>query len=205
VPTLESSSSTRSVASSDCNRACATQPSRSALNAPYAYTGERGPTVWQSVEVEWINTFDLAEDGDEVNQRRKATLKSRLQPEPAIFDSPAWWHGIEQGDLESHWDEGVINRPLWTGMNDFPEVEVVEPDGGISLWVRFGDVTQYSKGRGIRIRWVWQRSMEQVAGLDGMKVVLEVWLEAGAWRPTAPYGPGPDRSLDEGWEGGPAN
>jgi hypothetical protein len=37
------------------------------------------------------------------------------------------------------------------------------------------------------------------------EVVLEVWLEAGAWRPTAPYGPGPGRSLDEGWEGGPAN
>jgi hypothetical protein len=155
--------------------------------------------------VEWIKIYDLGEDRDDVNELLKATLKSGLQPEPAIFGSPEWWRGIERGELESHWVDGVINRPLWTGMNDFPEVELVEPSGGFSLWERFGDVTQYSKGRGIRIRWVWQRLKKPVEGLDGIKVVLEVWLEAGAWRPTAPYGPGPGRSLDEGWEGGPAN
>jgi hypothetical protein len=69
----------------------------------------------------------------------------------------------------------------------------------VSSWERFGDVTQYSKGRGIRIRWVWQRRKEPIEGLGDMtKVVIEIWLEAGNWQPTAALGPGPGRSLDEG-------
>ena len=55
---------------------------------------------------------------------------------------------------ESHWITGLIKRPFWTGMNDFPEVEIEEESGHISVWTIRGDVTQYSRGRGIRIRWV---------------------------------------------------
>lgn len=91
-------------------------------------------------------------------------------------------------------------------MGDWPAVEVVDETGAVSTWTREGDVAQYSKGRGIRIRWVWQWAKHPIEGLDDpQKVVLEVWLEAGAWRPTAAFGPGPGRTLDEGWEGGPAD
>jgi hypothetical protein len=73
------------------------------------------------------------------------------------------------------------------------------------VWTRRGDVTQYSRGRGIRIRWVTEGRKKWIDDMaDEMTIVLEVWLQGGAWRPTAEYGPGPGRSLDEGWEGGPA-
>jgi hypothetical protein len=89
-------------------------------------------------------------------------------------------------------------------MNDFPEVEV-EEESSISLWPRRGDVTEYSKGRGIRIRWVAQKRVKPIEDMaEEMTVVIEVWLQAGAWRGTAEYGADPGRSLDEGWEGGPA-
>jgi hypothetical protein len=90
-------------------------------------------------------------------------------------------------------------------MNDFAEVEIEVVSGRVSVWTRCGDVTQYSRGRGIRIRWVTEKPKKWIDGMaDEMTIVLEVWLQGGAWRPIAKYGPGPGRSLDEGWEGGPA-
>jgi hypothetical protein len=158
--------------------------------------------------MDWIKVYDLADDRAFIESVQNATLeceRSGLEPEPALFGSPEWWNAVERGGLATHWLTGTIKRPMWTGMNDFPEVEV-EESGQTSSWARFGDATQYSKGRGIRIRWVWQRPKAPIEGLgDKSKVVIEVWLEAGEWRPTAAFGPGPDRSLDEGWEGGRAD
>jgi hypothetical protein len=158
--------------------------------------------------MEWVKIYDLAEDPETVKRVQRATLETEqfgLKPEPALFGSPEWWRAVESGELESLWLTGVITRPLWTGMNDYPEVEIEEESGHVSSWTRFGDVTQYAKGRRIRIRWVLQRLKKPVEGLgDDPEQVLEVWLEGGSWRPTAEYGPGPGRSLDEGWEGGPA-
>jgi len=112
---------------------------------------------------------------------------------------------VERGDLEVHTLTGVIRRPLWQSMNDWPAVEIEDESGAVSIWTREGDATQYAKGRGIRIRWVWQTHKMPVEGLgERTEIPLEVWLEAGAWRPTAGSGPGPGRSLDEGWEGGRA-
>jgi hypothetical protein len=159
------------------------------------------------LRMEWVKIYDLANDQQYVTLAQRATLEAPggLAPEPALLGSSEWWNAVERGELESHWVVGTIRRPMWASMNDFPVVEVEESDG-VSSWERFGDVTQYSKGRGIRIRWVWQRRKEPIEGLGDMtKVVIEIWLEAGNWRPTAGFGPGPGRSLDEGWEGGLAD
>ena len=159
--------------------------------------------------MEWVKVYELAEDATMIEQAQRRSLEPGrlgLQPEPALLGSVEWWSAVGSGDLESHWTTGVIGRPLWESMNDWPAVEVVEENSAVSTWTREGDVTQYSKGRGIRIRWVWQKLKQPVEGLpDPHPLVLEVWLEAGAWQPTAAFGPGPGRALDEGWEGGPAD
>jgi hypothetical protein len=160
--------------------------------------------------VNWIKVYDLANDKDYIHLVKQADIRWTKESGDAGQDRPLvgfpeWWKTVESGELESHWVTGTIKRPLWTGMNDFPEVEVEEESGSISLWPRRGDVTEYSKGRGIRIRWVAQKRVKPIEDMaEEMTVVVEVWLQAGAWRRTAEYGAGPGRSLDEGWEGGPA-
>jgi hypothetical protein len=102
-------------------------------------------------------------------------------------------------------DNRLDQATFLDGLNDFPEVEIEEESGHISVWTIRGDVTQYSRGRGIRIRWVIEKREKWIDDMaDEMTIVLEVWPQGGAWRSTAEYGPGPGRSLDEGWEGGPA-
>jgi hypothetical protein len=158
--------------------------------------------------MEWVKVYDLAKDQEYMERVQHAAIswipESGGQGRP-MFGSPEWWNTVESGELESHWVTGSIRRPLWTGMNDFPEVEVEEESGRVSLWARRGNVTEYSKGRGIRIRWVTQKRKKPSKDMaEEMTIVVEVWLEGGgAWRRTAAYGPGPGRSLDEGWEGGP--
>jgi hypothetical protein len=158
--------------------------------------------------MEWVKVYDLSQDQAHIHAVQQASLDEGpfgLKQEPALFGSPEWWEAIERGDVARRWIEGVIEAPIWTGMNDFPEVVIREDSGAVSHWVRWGDVTQYAKGRRIRLCWVMQRAKVDIARLgSGREVVLEVWVEGGTWRPTAAYGPGPGRSLDEGWEGGPA-
>jgi hypothetical protein len=158
--------------------------------------------------MEWVKIYDLTSDKDYIEQVRQAlsrTEQSGEEPNRNLFGSQVWWSAVESGERESHWMTGVIKRPLWTGMNDFPEVEIEEESGRVSVWTRRGDITQYSRGRAIRIRWVTEKREKWIDDMaDEMTVVLEVWLQGGVWRPTAEYGPGPGRSLDEGWEGGPA-
>jgi len=158
--------------------------------------------------MEWVKVYDLANDQDyieRVQQTISRTEGSGLERNRPLFGSPEWWSAVESGELESHWVTGLIKRPLWTSMNDFPEVEIEEESGRVSVWTRRGDVTQYSLGRAIRIRWVTEKRKKPIEDMgDEMQTVLEVWLQGGAWRRTAEYGPGPGRSLDEGWEGGPA-
>ena len=158
--------------------------------------------------MEWVKVYDLANDQDYTERVRQAHLRTEQsgeEPNRHLVGSPGWWSALESGELESHLITGLIKRPLWTGMNDYPEVEIEEESGRVSVWTRRGDVAQYSRGRGIRIRWVTEKREKWIEDMaDQMTVVLEVWLQGGAWRPTAAFGPGPGRSLDEGWEGGPA-
>lgn len=157
--------------------------------------------------MEWVKVYDLTEDRQFIELVQRASRDSGpfgLEQKPALFGSPEWWQAIESGEVPKHWVEGVVERPLWTGMNDFPEVEIREDSGVVSRWVRWGDPSQYSKGRRVRLCWVMQHANEDMAGLGlDQQQVLEVWVELGNWRPTAAAGPGPGRSLDEGWEGAP--
>lgn len=166
----------------------------------------RGDTAYRGPAMDWIKIYDLSEDHRHIEAVQRATEDAGpfgLKPEPALFGSSEWWRAVESGVLPKHWVTGVIQTPLWTGMGDFPEVDVADGSGAVSRWVRHGDVTQYAKGRGIRLCWVMQHSKTDMAQLGpDQEVVLEVWLEGGNWRATAEEGPGPGRSLDDGWEGG---
>jgi hypothetical protein len=158
--------------------------------------------------MDWVRVYDLADDRAYIDDVQRASLDAGefgLEIEPALFGSTEWWSAVESGQLPTHWVEGVIRTPLWGSMNDYPEVVIEEDDGGESSWTRFGDVTQYSKGRRIRLSWVMQRAKTDMTrlGLE-RRIVLGVWVEGGRWRPTAAHGAGPGRSLDDGWEGGPA-
>jgi hypothetical protein len=158
--------------------------------------------------MEWIKVYDLTSDQDYLERVRQAlsrTEESAQGRNRHVFGSSHWWSAVESGERESPWLAGLNKQPQSTGMNDFPEVEIEEESGHTSVWTRRGDVTQYSRGRGIRIRWVTEKRENWIDDMtDEMTIVLEVWLQGGAWRSTAEYGPGPGRSLDEGWEGGPA-
>ena len=87
----------------------------------------------------WIKVYDLANDKDYIHLVQQAAIRWIKESGDAAQDrplvgSPEWWKTVESGELESHWVTGTIKRPLWTGMNDFPEVEVQEESGKASLY-----------------------------------------------------------------------
>ena len=94
--------------------------------------------------------YRLADDSKKIRDVQRARTKTEeygVEPTPALFGSPQWWEAVQDGALPTGWVHGSIDRPIWSGMNDFPEVEIQDASGKISTWIRYGDVTQYSKGR----------------------------------------------------------
>jgi hypothetical protein len=155
---------------------------------------------------DWIKVYDLRKD-PRVGDMQRVSLGSAddgLSLEPALVGSDAWWSLVASEALPRRQLIGTIETPRWTGHNDWPEIRVRDERGRMSDWNRLGDITLYSKGRGIRIVWVehpWKSHSADRMREPNDKVVLEMLLEPGNWRPTVANG----RRLLPGWDGGPAS
>jgi hypothetical protein len=91
--------------------------------------------------MEWIKVYDLTTDQDYLERVQHALSRTEDSAQGRnrhVFGSSDWWSAVETGELETHWITGVIKRPLWTGMNDFPQVEIEEESGRVSVWTRRG-------------------------------------------------------------------
>jgi hypothetical protein len=116
-----------------------------------------------------------------------------VSPKPALVGTPEWWQAIEHGQLPANPLEGTISNVYWGSMGDWPEFEVLVPDGTRSRWTREGDVSRYVEGLGVRLTFVlhpWKVPKDELGLGDASKIVLQIDIEASDKR-SDPRAPGP--------------
>jgi hypothetical protein len=98
-----------------------------------------------------------------------------------LFGSEEWWSKIESRELPLITIEGSITRVFMSGMNDWPEFEMVTPEGELSRWTREVDGREldryYRPGARVEIDYVIQHFKRDLgAGLDS-KCVIEIRVD----------------------------
>lgn len=95
-----------------------------------------------------------------------------------LFGSDEWWNNIETGELPLICVKGTISRVYMSGMNDWPEFELVTSEGEKSRWTREVDNREfdsyYREGFRVEVDYVIQRRKRDLGiGLDS-KCVIEI-------------------------------
>ena len=146
-----------------------------------------------------MTVYDLRLDEKYVRDVQNATLNRPgygLDPDPALFGTVEWWQALEDGQIPSKTQEGVIAEVRWASMGDWPVWRFAADDGSETTWTREGDHTRYVEGLRARIRVAtvrWKSDSQMVAHLGNAREhdkLIFVEVEDSAER-SEPLGPGP--------------
>lgn len=128
--------------------------------------------------------YDLRANSQYIKNVQNASLYNEdlaLKITHGLFGSDEWWANIDSGILQKRTLKGTISRVYMSGMNDWPEFEIVTTDGEKSQWTREVDEksldSMYRSGAAVEIDYVIQTFKRDFGTGPDSRFVLEIRVE----------------------------
>ena len=86
-----------------------------------------------------LTVYDLHDDHQRIRWMQEATMTTRdfgLEPTHGLFGSTGWWLNIENGNLPSFRQSGLITNVYNVGDGDHPEFSMADESGIETNWKR---------------------------------------------------------------------